>query len=75
MCLTCASNCLLLGEADARITRLPRIMFNAGRSRGNGGRGPRGCPPAALDFSDMGMGLSVYGGGLRGAFSSDMVAM
>ena len=75
MRLTCASNCLLLGEADARITRLPRIMFKAGRSRGNGGRGPRGGPPAPLGFSDMGMGLSVYGGGSMGAFSSDMIAV
>jgi hypothetical protein len=49
-------------------------MFKAGRSRGNGGRGPRGGPPAPLDFSDMGRGLSVYGGGSMGAFSSDMVA-
>jgi hypothetical protein len=72
---TCASNCLLLGEADARITRLPRIMFKAGRSSGNGGRGPRGCPPAPLDFSGMGIGLSVYGGGSMGTFSSDMLAM
>lgn len=75
MRLTCASNCLLLGEADARITRLPRIMFKAGRSRGNGGRGPRGCPPVPLDFSGMGTGLSVYGGGSMGTFSSDMSAM
>ena len=72
--LTCASSCLLLGEAEARMTRLPRIMFRAGRSRGNGGRGPRGAAPfAPLGFSVMGSGLSVYGGGLRGAFSSDMV--
>jgi len=75
MRLTCANNCLLLGEADARITRLPRIMFKAGRSSGNGGRGPRGCPPPPLDFSGMGIGLSVYGGGSMGTFSSDMVAM
>ena len=75
MRLTCANSCFLLGEADARITRLPRIMFKAGRSSGNGGRGPRACPPAPLDFSGMGIGLSVYGGGSRGAFSSDMVAM
>jgi hypothetical protein len=72
--LTCASSCLLLGDAEARITRLPRIMFRAGRSRGKGGRGPRGAAPfAPLGFSVMGSGLSVYGGGLRGAFSSDMV--
>ena len=72
--LTCASSCLLLGEAEARITRLPRIMFRAGRSRGNGGRGPRGAAVfAPLGFSVMGSGLSVYGGGLRGAFSSDMM--
>lgn len=45
-------------------------MFRAGRSKGKGGRGPRGAP---LDFSVMGSGLSVYGGGLRGAFSSDMM--
>ena len=75
VCLTCASNCLLLGEADARITRLPRIIFKAGRSSGNGGRGPRGPPAAPFDFSDTGSGLSVYGGGLSGAFSSDMVAV
>jgi hypothetical protein len=75
MRLTCANSCLLLGEADARITRLPRIMFKAGRSSGNGGRGPRGGPPAPLDFSDMGRGLSVYGGGSMGAFSSDIMAM
>lgn len=74
--LTCASNCLLLGDAEARITRLPRIMFRAGRSRGKGGRGPpRGGAFAPLAFSVMGSGLSVYGGGLRGAFSSDMVEM
>lgn len=49
-------------------------MFRAGRSRGNGGRGPRGGAGfAPLGFSVMGSGLSVYGGGLRGAFSSDMV--
>jgi hypothetical protein len=49
-------------------------MFRAGRSRGKGGRGPRGAVAfAPLDFSVMGSGLSVYGGGLRGAFSSDMV--
>ena len=49
-------------------------MFRAGRSRGNGGRGPRGAAAfAPLGFSVMGSGLSVYGGGLRGAFSSDMV--
>lgn len=36
---TCASNCFLLGLAEARITRLPRSRFNAGRS--SGGRGPR----------------------------------
>ena len=74
MFLTCASSCLLLGDAEARITRLPRIMFRAGRSRGKGGRGPRGAAPfAPLGFSVMGSGLSVYGGGLRGAFSSDIV--
>jgi hypothetical protein len=72
--LTCARSCLLLGEAEARMTRLPRIMFRAGRSRGKGGRGPLGAVAfAPLDFSVMGSGLSVYGGGLRGAFSSDMV--
>lgn len=46
--------------------RLPRMRLRAGRSRGNGGPllgGP-------LGFSEMGAGLSVYGGGLRGSFSS-----
>jgi hypothetical protein len=36
---TWASNCLLLGDADARITRLPFRRLSAGRSSGNGNRG------------------------------------
>lgn len=42
MGLTCARSCLRRGEADARMTRFPRIMLSAGRFNGRGARGPAG---------------------------------
>ena len=36
---TCASNCFRRGDADARITLLPRRAFRTGRSSGKGRRG------------------------------------
>lgn len=66
--LTCASNCLLRGDAEASITLLPLTMFSAGRSKGNGNLG-RGAPLLAGDGCD-----ALYdGGGSKGAFSSDIV--
>lgn len=66
--LTCASNCLLLGDADANTTRLPLTMFNAGRSNGSGIRG-RGGALLAGDGCDA----SYDGGGSSGVFSSAIV--
>lgn len=69
--LTWARSCFRRGEAEARITRLPRSMFSAGRSRGRGSRGRGG----AWLLCCRGCEASLYeGGGSRGTFSLAMLA-
>lgn len=45
---TWANNIFLRGEAEAKITLLPRNMFNAGRFRGRGIRGRGACGPLGV---------------------------
>lgn len=71
---TCARSCFRRGEADARITRLPRIACKAGSSRGNRARaiccrGGAGAPAATGVCSAS----ALYAGGAsEGIFRSDI---
>lgn len=72
---TCVSSCLLRGDADASMIRLPLIMFKAGRLRGNGPRGMPGLGEGCPSRPDWeGGAASVYaGGGPIGVLWSDMM--
>ena len=62
---TWARSCLRRGEADARITRLPRRLFRAGRLRGRGARST-GLAGAPAWFGEC-AAVSYDGGGSVGA--------
>lgn len=51
--VTWARSCFRLGEAEARITLLPRMAFRAGRFRGRGARavGLAGAPARFGDWA------------------------
>lgn len=63
--VTWARSCFRRGEAEARITRLPRRLFRAGRLRGRGARrtGLAGAPAGLGECA----AVSYDGGGSVGA--------
>jgi hypothetical protein len=63
--ITWARSCFRRGEADARITLLPRRLFRAGRLRGRGARG-MGLAGAPAGFGEC-AAVSYDGGGSVGA--------
>jgi hypothetical protein len=84
--LTCASNCLRRGDAEANTNLRPLTAFSAGKSSGGGGRGgPRGLLGLAGALEGLGDddAVSYDGGGSfgiklapgpSGRFSSPIVA-